>query len=521
MARACVRRLDAAALPIRKAVEFGIQIAEGVAAAHEKGILHRDLKPENVFVTRDERLKILDFGLAKLVDVDAVTLTAPPQTSTGAVLGTVGYLSPEQASGLPADQRSDIFSVGAVLFEMVTHRRAFARATPAQTLAAVLEDDPTASASAGSGTTARLMNLVRRCLEKSPERRFQSARDLSFALSEALHDGVHSSVDRARRSSRTVIAAVASALVVGAVSGWIGSRLRPGPAISSPLPSVAFSLTLPRGETFVIGNPVALSPDGQQIVYGAIRNGQANLYLRKLSQLDPVLLPETSGAHQPIFSPDGESIAFVADGALKVLRFSGGSPTRIASVNNLRGASWGDDDWIVYAPDVVGGLFRVSSRGGAPEQLTEVDKTTGGSSHRFPHVLPGAGALVFVISDGQQATISALDLRSRRRVDGLATGHGPQYLPSGHLAFVNRNGQLSLLPFDASNLRALGPATTLQEPVRLGFAGEFQGAAASSGTLAFVPDALPLRSFVAIDRDGKERPLAIEPRPIPYLSGLP
>ena len=256
-------------------------------------------------------------------------------------------------------------------------------------------------------------------------------------------------------------------------------------------------------------------------MYGAIRNGQANLYLRKLNQLDPLLLPGTSGASQPIFSPDGESIAFAADGALKVLRLSGGSPATIASVNNLRGASWGDDDWIVYAPDVVGGLFRVSSRGGAPEQLTEVDKTTGGSSHRFPHVLPGAGALVFVISDGQRATVSALDLRSRRRVDGLATGHGPQYLPSGHLAFVNRNGQLSLLPFDASNLRALGPATTLQEPVRIGFAGEFQGAAASSGTLAFVPDALRLRSFVAIDRDGKERPLAIEPRPSYYFRVSP
>ena len=138
-------RLDGAALPIRTAVEFGIQIAEGLAAAHDKGIVHRDLKPENIFVTPDERLKILDFGLAKLVEVDAATLTSPPGTSAGAVLGTVGYLSPEQASGLPADQRADIFSFGTILFEMVTHRRAFARATSAQTLAAVLEDDPTVS----------------------------------------------------------------------------------------------------------------------------------------------------------------------------------------------------------------------------------------------------------------------------------------------------------------------------------------------------------------------------------------
>jgi hypothetical protein len=183
-------------------------------------------------------------------------------------------------------------------------------------------------------------------------------------------------------------------------------------------------------------------------------------------------------------------------------------------VNRLRGASWGDDDWIVYAPDLEGGLFRVAARGGTPEQLTEPDKKSGESSHRFPHVLPGAGALVFMVSDGQRATVSAMDLRSRRRVDGLATGHGPHYLPSGHLAFVNRNGQLSLLPFDASNLATLGPATTLQETADIGQTGEFQGAAAASGALAFVPMAPPtVRTFAAIDRDGKERRLAIEPKP--------
>ena len=314
----------------------------------------------------------------------------------------------------------------------------------------------------------------------------------------------HSSLDRARRPSWTLITAVAAALVVGAVSGWSGSKLRPALDLSSPLPSVAFSLRLPPGETFVDVSPLAISADGQQIVYGAFRNGQANLFLRKLNQLDPALLPETSGASQPIFSPDGESIAFVADGALKVLRLSGGSPTTIASVKNARGASWADDDWIVYAPDVVGGLLRVSSRGGAPEQLTQVDKTTGATSHRFPHVLPGSDALVFVISDGRQATVSALDLRSGRRVDGLATGHGPQYLLTGHLLFVNSDGQLSLPPFDASNLRALGPAVTRQESVRLGVSGEFQGVVAATGTLAFAPNALQLR-IVRCDRPRWQR----------------
>ena len=184
-------RLDGAALPIRKAVEFGIQIAEGLAAAHDKGIVHRDLKPENIFVTprraaQDPGLRSRQAGGARL----GRPSPPPPATSAGVVLGTVGYLSPEQASGLPADHRSDIFSVGAMLFEMVTHRRAFARATAAQTLAAVLEDDPTASIAAGAGPSARVMNLVRRCLDKSPERRFQSARDLALVLANELSDGL-------------------------------------------------------------------------------------------------------------------------------------------------------------------------------------------------------------------------------------------------------------------------------------------------------------------------------------------
>jgi serine/threonine protein kinase len=213
-------RMEGAAPPLRTALEFGIQIAEGLAAAHDKGIVHRDLKPENVFVTRDERVKILDFGLAKLRDDEAGTLTAAPQTAAGAVLGTVGYLSPEQASGLPADQRSDIFSLGAILFELVTYRRAFARPTAAQTLTAVLEDDPTASVTPGRGPSARVMHLVRRCLEKSPERRFQSARDLALVLSRELTESTFEP-RRARVAipRLSTVALMVVCLTIGAVLG--------------------------------------------------------------------------------------------------------------------------------------------------------------------------------------------------------------------------------------------------------------------------------------------------------------
>ena len=321
---------------------------------------------------------------------------------------------------------------------MVTHRRAFSRATAAQTLAAVLEDDPTASAPAGSGTT-RAADEPCTALHGEVA---GAALPIRSRFVVCAVRGLARRRSQPRRSCPTLFTDRHRCRCFGTgrrSCEWmdrIETATWASHIVSPPVRRIFVDAATGR-DTRVRRNAVALSADGQQIVYAAVRNEQANLHLKKLNQVDPVLLPGTSGASQPIFSPDGESIAFAADGALKVLRLSGGSPTAIASVKNIRGASWGDDDRIVYAPDVVGGLFRVSSRGGVPEQVTEVDKTTGENSHRFPHVLPGAGALVFMTSDGQQATVSALDLRSRRRVDGLATGHGPQYLPSGHLAFVN------------------------------------------------------------------------------------
>ena len=288
-------RLDGAALPLRTAIEFGIQIAEGLAAAHDKGIVHRDLKPENIFVTRDERLKILDFGLAKLMDLDSVTLTAAPHTSDGVVLGTVGYLSPEQASGLPADHRSDIFSVGAILFEMVTHRRAFARATAAQTLTAVLEDDPTASIAAGAGPSARVMNLVRRCLDKSPERRFQSARDLALVLANELtadslsHESASaglpsvgldaSSGPGARRRVRAAWSVATVALIgMGVALAWPWVRRTP----PVERPEVRLDVVTPPALDPNALLSLALSPDGEKLVFVAPVDGANRLWVRTM-----------------------------------------------------------------------------------------------------------------------------------------------------------------------------------------------------------------------------------------------
>ena len=302
-------RLDGAALPLRKAIEFGIQIAEGLAAAHDKGIVHRDLKPENIFVTSEERLKILDFGLAKLVALDSATLTAAPHTSAGVVLGTVGYLSPEQASGLPADHRSDIFSVGAMLFEMVTHRRAFARATAAQTLTAVLEDDPTASIEVDAGPSARVMNLVRRCLDKSVERRFQSARDLALVLANELADGslgqprfARLRVPRLTTRRSTFGWAVMLGVATLALSAYLFSPAREGAR-----QEIRLQLSAPTGMRFV--SAPAFSPDGSQMVFAAVAHtgGAARLGLRPFAAPVPTERPGTEGGSYPFWSADSRS----------------------------------------------------------------------------------------------------------------------------------------------------------------------------------------------------------------------
>src|SRR5262245_20156689 len=320
------QRISGTALSQRKAIDYALETARGLAAAHEKGIVHRDLKPDNLFITNDGRVKILDFGLAKLTGAGNTELsqtgipTRRVDTDPGKVMGTVGYMSPEQLKGRQVDHRSDIFSFGAILYEMLSGRRAFHGESAAETMSAILKEDPPDLSETNQRISSSLDRLVNRCLEKNPEERFHSARDLAFAL-EALSGSTPTSVEtmspmfarrgiKARELTAWIVAFIA--IVVAAVT--LGtSYFRRTSVETHPI-----RFTIPPPQNVNLTNFFALSPDGLRLVFtGRDSSGKNLLWVRPLDSLDARALPDTNDPTFPFWSPDGRFIGFFAEGKLK------------------------------------------------------------------------------------------------------------------------------------------------------------------------------------------------------------
>jgi eukaryotic-like serine/threonine-protein kinase len=383
-------------LPQRKTIEYGVQIAHGLAAAHEKGIVHRDLKPENIFVTRDGRIKVLDFGLAKLaqkdsVDQDGVTLTGVEHTTPGMVMGTASYMAPEQVRGADCDPRTDIFAFGAVLYEMLSGIRAFRRDATAETMTAVLKDDPPDLSQSGRLISPALERIVQRCLEKSPEQRFQSARDLSFALSTL--SGTESSPSaRATALPRRTplwpwLAAAAALVAVSAVTWFVARR---------PQRTTLLQFALAAPDEMSISH-MALSRDSSMLVFVSPEENSAlpMLYIQRVGSSAVTLLPGTQGASYPFWSPDGAYVGFFANGKLQKIAIAGGAPQVLAIAPAGRGGSWGSKGVIIYAADAQNPLQRINAAGAGTTPATLGIRIPADQSHRWPLFLPDGEHFLF------------------------------------------------------------------------------------------------------------------------------
>jgi serine/threonine-protein kinase len=498
------QRIARGPIPVQEALLLLKQIAEALAVAHEKGIVHRDLKPANVKTTPDGKVKVLDFGLAKAVAVDSSPSDlsrSPTLTREGAergvILGTAAYMSPEQAEGKTLDRRTDIWSFGCVFYEALTGRRAFAGKTVSDTIEFILEREPDWKALPAK-TPLKIRDLLRRCLQKDPNRRLRDIGDARIEIEEALAEP-SSALPAAVAPRRHRWVPWTLVLLASAVALWTLQRPAPSPSRAVR----RFALDFPQEVTGL--GMLALSPDGSRLVYAnGGYGGGGLLYLYRMDQMDSTAIPGTEGADMPFFSPDGHWVAFFGgDGKLKKIDLRGGLPITLCDAPNGRGGSWGEDDTILFAPEAMSGLSRVSASGGSPAVVTTPDPSHGEVSHRYPEFLPGGKAALFTTwkNPFRESQISLLILETGKHRVLLEGGYNEKFSPTGHIAYA-RIPRLMAAPFDLESLALLGqPVPILERVERDGFSLSLDG------SLAYIPDVLEESTLMWVDRKGQSRPL--------------
>lgn len=507
-------RLDAVTIPLRKTIDYAQQIVSGLSAAHEKGIVHRDLKPENLFVTNDDRVKILDFGLAKLRgdrndERGSEDATRKVLTNPGVVMGTVGYMSPEQVRGEKADHRSDIFSFGAILHEMITGRRAFRRDTMAETMTAILREEPEELCASNPNINSALERIVNRCLEKKPERRFQSAHDLGFAL-ESLQAPTSSSGNSLTTFAPTRVVEKDPQVWRQRIPWIAAGVLAIVAAVALAMMYLNRSSTTERATWLAFAPPpnlafndnkydyAVISPDGQKIAFTAYSpDGKSTLYLQELNSPEPQSLPGTDKAIEPFWSPDSRSIVFGSQGELKRIEISGGNAKTLCHAARLTSGAWSKAGVIVFGPDYGQPLFQVSADGGEPQQVTFQDPGEG--MHRHPNFLPDGRHFVFARAD-KGLWSGSLDSRDTKQI---VRDNTMAVYANGRLLYV-RNQILVAQPFDAGSLQLSGEAQSISITTKANVIGQVRFSVSTDGTLLFQDGWEREYQLVWFDRDGKQ-----------------